>query len=144
VTALVPRTAEAKRCLPTRPRKPALVRFRVEAEEGTTFEGRLHLDTVETTVGAGGTGTTLECELHFDRYEDGGSVRETTDKLEKLSLVHQELHRPPTALLTWGTGLAFRCTVESAHVANTAFLPDGTPVGAVALTRLAILEQCAV
>ncbi len=40
----------------------------------------------------------LEMELFFDRYEEGKSVREFTDKIEKLALVNQELHRPPTAL----------------------------------------------
>ena len=70
-------------------------------------------------------------ELFFDRYEEGKSVREITDKIEKLALVHQELHRPPTALLTWGTGLAFKCILESFSLRFTLFKDDGTPVRAV-------------
>ena len=143
VTALAPNSAEAKRCLPVASRKPAHPRFEIEAEEGTVVDGRMDLDTVQTGVAPGGTGQVLTVELFFDRYEEGKSVREITDKVEKLALVHQELHRPPTALLTWGTGLAFRCTVEKVMVADTAFSSDGTPVGAVALVRFAILESCA-
>jgi nucleoid-associated protein YgaU len=45
--------------------------------------------------------------------------------------VHQELHRPPVALLTWGTGLAFKCILESFSLRFTLFLEDGTPVRAV-------------
>src|SRR5262245_40298169 len=70
-------------------------------------------------------------ELFFDRYEEGKSVREMTDKIEKLALVNQELHRPPTALLTWGTGLAFKCILESFSLRCTLFLDDGTPVRAI-------------
>src|SRR5207237_299489 len=43
--------------------------------------------------------------------------------LQKLALVHQELPRPPTALVTWGTGAGFRvATPEHATAA------DGHPV----------------
>ncbi|MBI2041255.1 MAG: hypothetical protein HYT16_04100 [DPANN group archaeon] len=93
----------------------------------------------------------LQMDLFFDRYEEGKSVREYTDKIEKLTvtldgdplkeeLVHQELHRPPTILLTWGTGL-FTAVIESCDPPRfTRFLDDaatakaatsGTPVSAV-------------
>lgn len=143
VTALAPNAAEARRCLPATARKSTRPRFTIEAEDGTVAAGRMDLDTVVTGVAPGGTGQGLAVELFFDRYEEGKSVREITDKIETLTKVNPELHRPPTALLTWGTGLAFRCTVEKAMVANTAFLSDGTPVAAVVLVHLAILEPCA-
>lgn len=73
----------------------------------------------------------LQFEIFFDRYEEAKSVRELTDKIEKLSLAHQELHRPPTALLTWGTGLAFKCILESFSLRFTLFLDDEPPVRAV-------------
>jgi len=74
----------------------------------------------------------LQMELFFDRYEENKSVKEYTDKIEKLALVHQELHRPPTTLLTWGTGLALKTTIESCDPPRfTRFLDDGTPVSAV-------------
>lgn len=70
-------------------------------------------------------------ELFFDTYEQRTDVRELTGKIEKLALVHQELHRPPTVLVTWGTGLAFKCVLESFSLRFTLFLDDGTPVRAV-------------
>src|SRR2546425_9414736 len=33
-------------------------------------------------------------------------------KIEKLALVHQELHRPPVVLMSWGKGLLFKCVLE--------------------------------
>lgn len=78
----------------------------------------------------------LEMELFFDRYEEGKSVREFTDKIEKLALVHQELHRPPTALagfgcvVTWGDK-TYACEIEKTETRFTLFLDDGTPVRAV-------------
>jgi nucleoid-associated protein YgaU len=74
----------------------------------------------------------LSFELIFDTYDAGKNVRETTDKLEKLGAVHQELHRPPVLLLTWGTGLTFKCVLERFNLRYTLFLEDGTPVRAVA------------
>lgn len=70
----------------------------------------------------------LHFELFFDRYEEGKSIREFTDPLEKLSLVDPEKHRPLTALLTWGKGLAFKCVLASFSLRFTLFLDDGTPV----------------
>ncbi|MBI2176296.1 phage tail protein [Candidatus Woesearchaeota archaeon] len=75
----------------------------------------------------------LQMDLFFDRYEEGKSVREYTDAIEKLALVDQEKHRPPTSLLiTWGTGL-LRAVIESCDPPRfTLFLDDGTPLRAVA------------
>jgi hypothetical protein len=76
----------------------------------------------------------LQFELFFDRYEEGKTVREYTDRLEKLAIGQTgpgDVHRPPTVLLTWGTGLAFKCVLESFSLRYTLFLDDGTPVRAV-------------
>lgn len=72
----------------------------------------------------------VQFELFVDAYEAGESVRSLTDKIEKLALVNQELHRPETALLTWGTGLAFKCILETYTLRFTLFKDDGTPLRA--------------
>ena len=43
-----------------------------------------------------------QLELFFDTYEEKKSVREITDKLEKLALTDPETQRPPTLLVRWG------------------------------------------
>jgi hypothetical protein len=83
----------------------------------------------------------LQMELFFDRYEEGKSVREVTDEVEKLSLVHQELHRPPVCLVTWGTGLAFKCILESVRTGFAMFLADGTPVRASCLVDITVPDR---
>ncbi|MBI2041254.1 MAG: phage tail protein [DPANN group archaeon] len=75
----------------------------------------------------------LEMELFFDRYEEGKSVREWTDQVEKLALVDTEKHRPPTILLTF-RNLAYEGVLESAQTRFTLFLDDGTPARAVMST----------
>ena len=77
----------------------------------------------------------VQFELFFDTYECGESCRGMTDKIEKLSLVNPELHRPETALLTWGTGLAFKCILESFTLRFTLFKEDGTPLRATMNTN---------
>lgn len=115
-------------------------------EVGESVSGTLDMTTIARSKSPTGVDQ-ISFELHFDRYEEGKSVRETTDKIEKLALVHQELHRPPTALLTWGTGLAFKCVLESFTLRFTAFRaePDGTPqaivpLGAVMRTTFQVIE----
>src|SRR6185503_1636513 len=49
----------------------------------------------------------LQMELEISSSQKGEDVRTLTDKIAKLAGGDQ--HRPPTALLTWGTGLAFKC-----------------------------------
>jgi hypothetical protein len=66
---------------------------------------------------------TLQFDLFFDRYEEGKSVRELTDKIEKLSVVD----------LTWGSH-DYAGTLASASTRFTLFLDDGTPVRAVMST----------
>ncbi len=87
----------------------------------------------------------LEMDMFFDRYEEGKSVREWTDKIEKLALVHQELHRPPTTLaaplclITW-ENKTYACEVETTETKFTLFQnaetaravgDEGIPVRAV-------------
>jgi Contractile injection system tube protein len=67
----------------------------------------------------------LQFELFFDRYEEGKSVRELTDKIEKLAIAQ------PRLALTWGTR-DYAATLQGADQARfTLFLDDGTPVRAV-------------
>ncbi|MGI0004562.1 MAG: hypothetical protein ACREAX_04610 [Candidatus Nitrosotenuis sp.] len=73
----------------------------------------------------------LQFELFFDRYEEGKSVQEYTDKIQKLVLATPEKKRPPVCLITWGD-LKFKCVLESFDVKFTDFLSDGTPVRASA------------
>lgn len=73
----------------------------------------------------------LQVELFFDGYEEKKSVRKFTDAIEKLALVNPEIHRPPECLVSWGTGLCFKCILESFNLRFTLFLDDGTPVRAV-------------
>ncbi len=115
-------------------------------EIGDAVAGTLDMTTIARSKDSAGV-EHLTCELHFDRYEEGKSVRELTDKVERLALVNPELHRPPTALLTWGTGLAFKCVLESFSLRLTAFRaePDGAPqavipLGAVMRTRFQVVE----
>ncbi len=70
----------------------------------------------------------MELDLFFDGYEDKKDVRELTDKIEKLALVNQELHRPPTlvapaCLVTWGNK-TYACEVETTETKFTEFLGE--------------------
>jgi LysM repeat protein len=72
-------------------------------------------------------------ELFFDCYEKypEEKIRDLTDKIEKLTLVDGDIHRPPTVLLTWGKGLSFKCVLESFTIRFTLFHEDGTPLRAI-------------
>ncbi len=77
----------------------------------------------------------MEMDLFFDGYEEGKNVREYTDKIEKLALVNQELHRPPTlvapaCLVTWGSE-TYTCEIERTQTNYTLFSEDGIPLRAV-------------
>lgn len=73
----------------------------------------------------------IQFELFFDRYEEGKSVREITNKIESCSLVNAELHHPPVCLVSWGKELQFKGILESFNLRFTLFLEDGTPCRAV-------------
>lgn len=77
----------------------------------------------------------LNVELFFDAYElegDARDVRTWTDKLEVLSLVNPDKHRPPILLFIWGKKLNFKCILQSLALRFIMFLDDGTPVRAIA------------
>ncbi len=78
-----------------------------------------------------GEPTRLEFDLIFDGCEEAKPVRDQTDKIEKLACVHQELHRPPVILMTWGKGLTYKCVLEHYTLRYTAFLETGVPIRAV-------------
>lgn len=69
-------------------------------------------------------------ELFFDCYETypETKIRDLTDKIERLTLVDGDIHRPPICLLTWGRGLSFKCVLESFTLRFTLFHEDGTPL----------------
>jgi hypothetical protein len=75
-----------------------------------------------------------QMELFFDRYEEQASVKEITDNIEKLSLVHPDLHRPAVALLTWGKELSFKCILESFSTKYTLFSEEGVAYRAIMST----------
>lgn len=142
--ALEPAEADAASCpkVPKPKVSKEIVPMRIQSEVGDLIDGTMDLRTVVRTP-AGSNPTTLDVEITLDSWVAGTDVREHTDKVEKLALVHQELHRPPTALLTWGTGLAFKCVLESFRTGFSLFLDDGTPVRAVMHTRFALLlDDC--
>jgi contractile injection system tube protein len=121
------------------------VPFDIVPEVGESVAGGLDLTTVAISVDGSGV-QHASFELFFDRYEEGKSVREITDKIEKLALVDANLHRPPVCLLTWGTGLSFKCILESFSLRITAFRaePDGQPqavlpLGAVMRTTFQVV-----
>ncbi len=133
--------------LPKRRKDKDHVPFDIVPEVGESAAGILDLTTVDVSDDGAGV-RHLSCELFFDRYEEGTSVREITDKVETLALVNQELHRPPVCLLTWGTGLSFRCILESFSLRITAFRaePEGTPqavlpLGAVMRTTFQVVPS---
>jgi len=74
----------------------------------------------------------LQMELFFDRYEEGKSVRDLTDKIEKLVLSEESDSTQP-CIVTWGLK-QYRCILESFQTRYTLFLDDGTPVRAVMST----------
>lgn len=91
----------------------------------------------------GGQPKTLAIKLFFDTYEAGGSVTEYTDKLDRMMQISSSLRdgksdkgRPPYCRLCWGKIFSFPCVIQSLKVEYTLFLPDGTPVRAMADLKL--------
>ncbi len=145
--AFAPSAEAAKQCFPSPPKKPSVVQFTAEAETGLVFQGRMDLDTVKSITLPGSVSDALSVELFFDTYEERVSVKPTMDGFANLATVDPTLHRPPSVLLTWGSGLkqsSFQGVIESASVVYTGFLEDSTPVGALAVTQIQILQACAV
>jgi len=75
---------------------------------------------------------TLSCELFFDTYETGESVRTAfIDALTSYTKVVEEKKRPPICTFVWGQKFPpFKCVIESLSIKYTLFLADGTPVRA--------------
>jgi nucleoid-associated protein YgaU len=74
----------------------------------------------------------LSMELFFDTYENKENVKEYVKKIEDLTLINVEKHRPPIVLVSWGTNaLNFQCVLEQMEQRYTMFTSDGTPVRAV-------------
>jgi hypothetical protein len=61
-------------------------------------------------------------------------VHALTDLFAKALEVDPSTKRPPTILITWGTGCAFQGVLESFSLRFTLFLDDGTPVRAAMRT----------
>jgi hypothetical protein len=68
----------------------------------------------------------------FDTYESGTSVMVHVGKLRQSVVFAGTLKRPPVYIFTWGTQQYLKCFVKSLSYKLTMFLPDGTPVRAVA------------
>jgi nucleoid-associated protein YgaU len=77
---------------------------------------------------------TFNLDLLFDTYDTNKVPKEKvtvyTDKLDKLTIVSESLHRPPICELSWGTWVFFEGIVEKLDHEYTLFMEDGTPVRA--------------
>ena len=70
----------------------------------------------------------LACELMFDMFEQRGDVySEYISQLETLTLINEDMKRPPLCTFTWGGMPVFKGVIEDLNVKYTLFLPDGTP-----------------
>ena len=78
-----------------------------------------------------GNPAVLSVELFFDSYEEKKDVHEHTDKLQNLTLVNADKHRPPMVMFSWGK-VKFKGVVESLTVRYTMFLSDGRACRATA------------
>jgi Contractile injection system tube protein len=70
--------------------------------------------------------------ITFDTYESGDNVMTHINKLRKAVEFIDSAERPPIYLFTWGSQKYITCFVKSLRYKLTLFLPDGTPVRAVA------------
>src|SRR5215475_7427782 len=77
---------------------------------------------------------TFNLDLLFDTYDNDrlpkDSVTIYTSKLDSLTVVNEEQHRPPLLQLLWGQWLIFEGIVEKLEHEYTLFMEDGTPVRA--------------
>jgi Contractile injection system tube protein len=70
--------------------------------------------------------------ITFDTYESGGTVMTHINKLRKSVEFLDSAERPPIYIFTWGSQKYITCFVKSLRYKLTLFLPDGTPVRAIA------------
>ena len=77
---------------------------------------------------------TFNLDLLFDTYDTDSQQKEKvtvyTDKLDSLTVVSEDLHRPPICELSWGTWVFFEGVLEKLDHEYTLFMDDGTPVRA--------------
>lgn len=140
---LAPDSTEAAGCpkLPKARGSKNVVPVHIVSEVGDVMDGQMDLGTVVQDF-TSAEGRSMSFELFFDTFEDQTDVHSKTDPVLNLALVDQQLHRPPTALITWGNGLSFKCTVESAHAGFSLFLDGGTPVRGIVRMRVHVLAEC--
>jgi len=86
----------------------------------------------------GGEPTTLTMQLFFDTYEGRKDVREHTEPIWKMTMIHPDTineankrGRPPHVQFVWGNMWSFKAVISSVTQRFTLFLPNGTPVRAV-------------
>jgi len=65
-------------------------------------------------------------ELFFDRYEEGKSIREITDKIEKLALADPRTGRPPMVRVMWAKK-EWAGRIRAARTQVVKLHRDGTP-----------------
>jgi hypothetical protein len=80
-----------------------------------------------------------EFELFFDRYEEGKSVREITDKVETLAKPRPGTDRP-LVRVTWG-GAEWTTYLLGATTKILDVAPDGTPLAASVLTLWSAFDE---
>src|SRR5262245_516461 len=77
---------------------------------------------------------TFNLDLLFDTYDTDSQRKDKvtiyTDKLDNLTVVSEDLHRPPICELSWGTWVFFEGVLEKLDHEYTLFMEDGTPVRA--------------
>ncbi len=117
------------------------VPFQIKSELGQTFSGVMDLASVERTPDTK-LPDLLSVDLLLDGLRTETPVDVIADQIVMLSLVNPELHRPETALFSWGKKFSFTGTIEQVHVGYTAFLPNGAPVRATVNVTLRREQSC--
>lgn len=72
----------------------------------------------------------LTMELFFDTSEEKTDVRDYTAKVEELTVVNAQEHRPPVLRFSWGS-LSMDCVLEDLVQRFTLFDNAGTPLRAI-------------
>ena len=78
-----------------------------------------------------GNPAVLSVELFFDSYEEKKDVHVYTDKVQALTKVNSDKHRPPMVMFSWGK-VKFKGVVESLTIRYTMFLSNGCACRATA------------
>ena len=131
----MPEFARAKICIKEGPRKGTHLEVLFNPSEYSLELANNFKDTntpgldKPITQFVNGLAGTLNMELYFDTYTDGGGsdVTEKTDEVAKLLGIEE--YAPPEVEFRWGS-MAFCGVVEKLSQRFTMFLPDGVPVRA--------------